>query len=377
MSKWLSKLDEDFGILADQVPTIEGKIVPTWSPSLNWATGIGGFKGGKISVLYGPESAGKSTLALMAIAEVQKNDPEAIFIWFDTEFSFNLPLFIKMGGDPKRLLVKKTNDPTKIFDFFAGPVLEKLQEGMPLRGLVIDSIKAIRYPKEVNKKSTADMTMGGTGSQYLPSAIKLILPIIAEYKLLTFFVQQVTMQIDPMKALRNPYVITEGMALKHAADIMLEITKLDTKAGVIEKGETIAGGAQQTGHKVRVKVKKNRLGPPARVAQFTFDYNQGIIDQGSEIFELGKAIGVIFHPVNPATGKPNPQMWQVMDTAVRGEENAKQLVVNSKDVQDKIMDQCFKFKGDAGKKEDDDSNAVGLVNQDDIDALNSLTLDDV
>src|SRR5690606_23107027 len=154
-----------------------------------------------------------------------------------------------------------------------------LQEGAPIRGIVIDSIKAIRYPKEANMKQTTDQKMGGTGASYLPSTLKLVIPVIAEYNLLTFFIQQVTMEIDPMKALRNPYVITEGRALKHAADIMLEIVKLDTKAGVLEAAEkNIHGGAQQTGHKVRIKVKKNRLGAPARTAQFTYHYDNGIVD---------------------------------------------------------------------------------------------------
>ncbi len=376
MSKWLSKLDEDFGILAELIPRGEGSVFPTPSPSLNWAMGIGGFRAGKISVLYGPESAGKTTLALLAIIEMQRRDPEGVAMWFDAEFSFNLNLFLKLGGDPKRLLVKKTNDPEKIFDFLAGPVLEKLQEGFPLRAFAIDSIKSLHYPKEKNKKKTTDFTMGGTGSQYLPSAIKLVLPIIAEYKLMTLLIQQVTMQIDPMKALRNPYVITEGMALKHAADVMLEIIKLDTKKGVVENGETIAGGAQQTGHKVRVKVKKNRMGAPNRVAQFTFDYERGVIDQGSEVFELAKSLGVIYHPINPETGKANPQMWQILDQVVRKEETAKATVVASSELQGKLMDLCFAFK-QADVKSDTEAARAGIIDEDDVDALENLTMEDL
>lgn len=346
MSKaWLSKLNEDFGVAAAELKKIEGEIIPTWSPSVNWATTKGGFKCGKIAVLYGPESAGKSLLAMMGIIELQRRDPEAIALWFDTEFSFNTELFVKLGGDDKRLRVKKTNDPLKIFDFIGTNVLEALQEGAPIRALVIDSIKAIRYPKEANKKQTTDMTMGGTGASYLPSAIKLILPVIAEYNLLTFFVQQVTMQIDPMKALRNPYVLTEGMALKHCADLMLEIVKLDTKAGVLESGETIAGGTAQVGHKVRVKVKKNRLGAPARVAQFTFHYDRGIIDTGSEVFELAKSLGVIFHPVNPESGKENTLMWQFGNyDPIRGEANMKAFVLGSKKVQEEIVEACNTYQ---------------------------------
>ncbi len=366
MSKWMSKLTADFGAVAEDLNAKLPPVVPTRSPSLNWALANGGFQPGKVAVLYGPESAGKSLLAMMAVADEQKKDKDAIFIWFDAEFSFNLPLFIKIGGDPKRLIVRKSNDPLKIFDYIGGEMLEALQEGAPIRGIVIDSIKAIRYPKESNMKQTTDQKMGGTGASYLPSTLKLVIPVIAEYNLLTFFIQQVTMEIDPMKALRNPYVITEGRALKHAADVMLEIVKLDTKNGVVESGENIHGGAQQTGHKVRIKVKKNRLGAPARSAQFTYHYDQGIIDTATEIFELGKSLGVVYHPVNPETGKVNAQMWAIGDhDPVRGEANMLAEVKASKSLQEEIMNACFKHV-DAPVTVDADGVVTGDNALDDI-----------
>ena len=368
-NKWLSKLTADFGMVAASLTNTLLPVIPSRSPSLNWATSVGGFQPGKITVLYGPESSGKSLLAMMAIADYQKKDPEALFIWFDAEFSFNLPLFIKIGGDPERLVIRRSNDPLKIFDYIGGELLELLQDGAPIKGMVVDSIKSIRYPKETNMKQTTDQKMGGTGASYLPSALKLIVPVIAEHNLLTFFIQQVTMEIDPMKALRNPYVITEGKALKHAADIMLEIVKLDTKKGIVEVGQSISGSEHQVGHIVRIKVKKNRLGVPARVAQFTYHYDNGIIKQGEEIFELGKSLGLIFHPKNPETGKANPQMWQFANhDSIRGEENIKQWVVASKQVQDEIMKAAYGHK-DAAVELDDSGTVVEL------DAL--LSLDEI
>ena len=212
--------------------------------------------------------------------------------------------------------------------------------------------------------------MGGTGASYLPSALKLIIPVIAEHNLLTFFIQQVTMEIDPMKALRNPYVITEGRALKHAADLMLEIVKLDTKKGIVEAGETISGSEHQVGHVIRVKVKKNRLGVPARVAQFTYHYDNGIIKQGEEIFELGKALGLIFHPVDPETGKSNPQMWQFGNhDPIRREDNIKNWVVSSKQVQDEIMKAAYGHKDSVVEVDSDgvvvEREVVAGINLDD------------
>lgn len=345
MSKnWLSKLTSDFGTVAATLKTQEPAPIASWSPSLNWATTKRGFIPGKINILYGPESCGKSMLAMMGIIELQRNNPEAIAVWFDAEFSFNTDFFVKLGGDPNRLIVRQSNDPLKIFDYIGGELLELLQEGAPVKAIVVDSVRAIRFPKDM-KKQTTDMVMGGTGANYLPSAFKLVLPVIHEFKLLTFFIQQVSIQIDPMKALRNPYVLPDGQALKHAGDLMLEIIKLDTKAGVIEQGSTIAGGAQQTGHKIRIKVKKNRMGAPARVAQFTLSYDHGVVDTANEIFDLAKSLGVVFHPVNPETGRENAQMWQFGNyDPIRGEANMRAFVASSKNIQDEVLEACYSYK---------------------------------
>lgn len=358
-NKWMSKLTSDFGKAASQMIKEAPKAIPTRSPSLNWALVKGGFMPSKVSVLYGPESCGKSMLAMMAIIELQQRDPEAIAIWFDAEFSFAPDFFVALGGDPERIVVRRTNDPLKIFDYIGKEMLELIQDGAPVKAIVIDSIRAIRYPKD-NKKQTTDMIMGGTGANYLPSAFKLIIPVIAEHEIMALFIQQVSIQIDPMKALRNPYVLPDGQALKHAGDVMLEIVKLDTKAGVVESGATMAGGNQQVGHKVRVKVKKNRMGIPARVAQFTFGYGQGIINTGDEIFDLGKSLGVIYHPVNPETGKENAQMWACGSHApIRGEANMRATVLASKELQDEIMAACYNHQ-DAPVKVDAD----GIVQED-------------
>jgi RecA/RadA recombinase len=328
---------------------------------------IGGFQPGKVYVPYGPESAGKSLLVMMAVADYQKRDPDAIFVWFDAEFSFNLKLFVKVGGDPERLYLRRTNDPEKIFDYMKKEMKELLQDGAPIRGFVIDSIKSILYPKEANMKKTTDQKMGGTGASYLPTALKWVIPIVAEYNLLAFLIQQVTMEIDAMKALRNPYVITEGKALKHAADTMLEITKLDTKKGVLESGKALSGSAHQVGHVIRVKVKKNRLGRPARVAQFAYHYDKGVINVGEETFELAKSLGVIFHPISENTGKPNNGYWQFANyDAIKGEDNMKAWVTDSSEIQAEIVKACHDHQDSTEIQVDAD----GVVIDDEEDGIN-------
>ncbi len=371
-SKWLSKLSADFGMAASQLKTTLPPVLPTRSPSLNWALDIGGFQPGKIYVPYGPESAGKSLLVMMAVADFQARDPEAIFVWFDAEFSFNLNLFVKVGGDPERLYLRRSNDPEKIFDYMKKEMKELLQDGCPIRGFVIDSVKSILYPKEQNMKKTTDQKMGGTGASYLPTALKWVIPIVAEFNLLAFLIQQVTMEIDSMKALRNPFVITEGKALKHAADTMLEITKLDTKAGVLESGKALSGSGHQVGHIIRVKVKKNRLGRPARVAQFAYHYDKGVINTGEELFDLGKSLGLVFHPISESTGRPNTMMWAVGNhPAIKGEDNMKQFISESKEVQDELMKACFGHRDSTEVKVDAD----GVVVDETDDILGELSFD--
>ncbi len=365
---WLSEMSADFGMVASQLKTIVPPVLPSRSPSLNWALDIGGFQPGKIYVPYGPESAGKSMLVMMAIADFQKRDPDAIFVWFDAEFSFNLKLFVKVGGDPERLYLRRTNNPEKIFDYMKTEMKELLQDGAPIRGFVIDSIKAVMYPKESNAKKTTDQKMGGTGASYLPTALKWVIPIVAEYNLLAFLIQQVTMEIDPMKALRNPYVITEGKALKHAADAMLEITKLDTKNGVLESGKAISGSDHQVGHVIRVKVKKNRLGRPARVAQFSYHYDDGVVNTGEELYELGKTLGLVYHPISETTGKPNAMMWAFgKHPAIKGDENMKQWVVGSPEIQDELMKACFAHQDSTAVKVDAEGVVIEEDDEDNID----------
>jgi len=372
-NKWLSKMTGDFGIVASQLKTALPPVIPSRSPSLNWALDIGGFQPGKVYVPYGPESSGKSLLAMMVIADLQKRDPEAIFVWFDAEFSFNLNLFVKIGGDAERLYLRRTNNPELIFDYMKTEMKELLQDGAPIRGFVIDSIKSILYPKEQNMKKTTDQKMGGTGASYLPTALKWIIPIVAEFNLLAFLIQQVTMEIDPNKAKRNPYVITEGRALKHAADTMLEITKLDTKAGVLESGTALSGSAHQVGHVIRVKVKKNRLGRPARVAQFAYHYDKGVINTGEELFDLGKTLGLIFHPISETTGKPNAMMWAFgKHPPIKGEDNMKQFIVASPEVQEELMKACHGHQDSTEIKVDADGVVIG----DDDDVLGALSFDE-
>lgn len=358
-NKWLSKLSKDVGQMAAEMASPTENVVKLPSPSLNWVVGNGGITKGKALTLFGPESGGKSLLMQLILIQLLKDNPESFCILFDAEYSFNPDWFKKLVGfslDPmeasnaenivSRLIVRQTNDPLKIFDYIEGEMQELIQDGCPIVGLGIDSVKSIRYPKDIKDKSTK-MVMGGSGAAYLGSALKGVLPVIRDHNITTILVQQVYEEMDEYKKMSNPFIIPDGRALKHFSDYMLEVTRIDTKAGRLESGKNMYGGAQQVGHIVRVRGKKNRVGAPFRAGQFALSYTEGVVNVGNEIFELGKSLGLVYHPISDTTGKVNNQMWKFGNhDPIRGEANMIQWVVDNKDIQDEIEQACYTVDND-------------------------------
>lgn len=347
VNKWMKQLESDFAKVASTMPKPSDKVIQLASPSLNWAVGNGGIVEGKAVCFFGPESSGKSLLAQLEMVELQRKYPESIQILIDAEFSFNRDWFQKLGGDLDRLLVKQTNDPLEIFDWLENDVLEMLQDGAPINGLMIDSVKSIRYPGDHKAKST-DITMGGSGAKYLGPALKGLLPIIRKYTITTFLIQQVYEEMDQYKKMNNPWIIPDGRALKHFCDYMLQVERVDKKDGRLEEGKTIAGGAFQVGHKVRVKGKKNRVGAPYRVAEFMLRYDTGIVNTEEETYELAKSLGIIYHPISPSTGRPNNMMWAFADhDHVKGDANMKQYITADKAILEQVYEACLNVDDDA------------------------------
>lgn len=341
VSKWMSKLEGDFAKVASEMPKPSDNVITLPSPSFNWMVGNGGITEGKAVCFFGPESSGKSLLSQLVLIELQRKYPESIQVLIDAEFSFNPNWFEKLGGDLKRLLVKQTNDPLQIFDWIEKDVLEMLQDGCPINGLMIDSVKSIRYPSD-HKAKTTDITMGGSGAKYLGPALKGLLPIIRTHNITTLLIQQVYEEMDQYKKMNNPYIVPDGRSLKHFCDYMLQVDRIDSKAGRIEEGATMVGGANQVGHKVRVKGKKNRVGAPFRVAEFSLRYDKGIVDTENEIYELAKSMGIIYHPISPNTGKENTMMWAFGSyPAIKGEPNMKQFITGDKKILQEAYAACL------------------------------------
>lgn len=347
MSNWFKKLEDDFTKLASDLPSPTSSVISLASPSFNWAVGNGGLTEGKAVCFFGPESSGKSLLAQLTIIALQKKDPNGVVVWFDAEYSFNKDWFIKLGGDPDRILVRQTNDPLDIFDYCWTTLDEMCKQGMPLKAIVLDSVKSVCYPGDEKDKSTS-ITMGGAGAKYLGPTLKRLLRFVKEHNVTTLFVQQVYEELDQYKAMANPYVIPSGRALKHYCDYMIQVEKFESKKNQLLGAKTMSGVEAQLGHKVRVKIKKNRVGAPARVGEFFLDYENGIVNTEEELFELAKSLNVIFHPISESTGKPSNMLWQFEnDDPIRGQDNMKQLVLENTTLRSRILKACLGVSEDA------------------------------
>lgn len=336
MTDWASKLTKDFGVCAADFNDAKANVLKSPSPSLNWSVGNCGFVEGKNILFFGPESGGKSLLGQLLEIAIQQKYHDGINILIDTEYSFMKEWFIKLGGDPSRLVVRQTNDPIKIFDWIRKDLSEEIKKGCPVKSIRIDSVKMICFPKDMKETST-NVVMGGTGASYLSSALKTITPTLKDNNITLLLIQQVYEELDQYKKMRSPYIIPDGRFLRHYCDYLIQVEKLDTSAGSIDgANKTISGSTEQIGHKVRTKVRKNRCGPPNRVAEFSLQYSKGVVSTNEEVYNLGKCLGLFIHP------QGSIRMWQFDKyEPINGEENFKNWIVSNNEIVNKVLDACY------------------------------------
>ena len=306
----LDKIEKSYGkgsiMKLGDAPVEEIESIPSGSINLDMALGIGGYPKGRIIEIYGPESSGKTTLAIHAIAEAQKKGGIAAFI--DAEHAFDSSYAKQLGVDIDNLLVSQPDNGEQALE-----IADNLIRSGAIDIIVIDSVAALT-PKSEIEGEMGDSKMG-LQARLMSQALRKLTANISTTKCCCIFINQLREKIGVMFG--NPETTTGGNALKFYASVRIDIRRI----------QAIKDGDSNVGNRVKVKIVKNKVAPPFRVCEFDLIFGEGISKVG-EIIDLGVDYNVI---------KKSGSWFSYGDTKLaQGREAVKQLLNDNPELAEEL-----------------------------------------
>ncbi len=311
----MDKIEKNFGkgsimkLGDDKIQEVE--VIPTGSIGLNAALGVGGYPRGRIIEIYGPESSGKTTLAIHAIAEAQKAGGIAAFI--DAEHAFDRFYAAKLGVDVDNLWISQPDNGEQALE-----IAEQLIRSSAIDIIVIDSVAALTPKAEID----GDMGENKVGLQarLMSQALRKLTSTINKTNTTCIFINQLREKIGVMFG--NPETTTGGNALKFYASVRIDI----------RGSQQLKDGEEVIGKQTKVKVVKNKVAPPFRRAEFDIMFGEGISRTG-EIVDLGTELGII---------KKSGSWYSYNDTKIgQGRDAAKQCLADNPELADELEKLIF------------------------------------
>ncbi len=266
-----TKFGEDAIMTLNSTTKVDVDAIPSGSLGIDWALGIGGYPRGRILEIFGPESSGKTTLALHAIAEAQKKDGICAFI--DAEHALDPEYAKNLGVKIDELLVSQPDTGEQALE-----IVESLVRSGKIDIIVVDSVAALT-PKDEIEGEMGKLHIGKQ-ARLMSQALRKLTAIVARSKTVVIFINQIRMQIGVMFG--NPEITPGGKALKFYTSVRIDIRRI----AQIKKGTDVVGGRH------RVKIVKNKVAPPFRMTEFDLIYNEGISHEG-ELLALGEKHGLV------------------------------------------------------------------------------------
>ena len=316
----VASIEKQFGkgaimVLGDSSLDHDIPAIPTGSPSLDIALGVGGIPKGRISEIYGPESSGKTTLALHVVAECQKQGGVAAYI--DAEHALDVVYSARLGVNTEELLVSQPDTGEQALE-----IADMLVRSGAVDVIVIDSVAAL-VPRAEIEGEMGD-THVGLQARLMSQALRKLTGNIARSNTSMIFINQIRMRIGVMFG--NPETTSGGNALKFYASVRLDVRRIGQ----------IKDSTEAIGTRVRVKVVKNKCAPPFRQAEFDLMFNEGISREG-DILDRAAEAGIV---------EKSGTWFSFEDTRVgQGRENAKRFLRENPEVFERVTELVYAHAG--------------------------------